>query len=605
MDSSLRIGNLEIHDSVCISLIDYPEKREQVITECAQLSFKPKFHTPVKNKVSGVHGCLESHIYCIEYAKRNNLENILIMEDDVIFDTTVLSKLDDIILPESYDMIYLGYHGLSGYRVGDTKSPCYLKLTSTLTTHAYIIHSSIYDYVLDSIKLDWFGIPEMTDLSIAEEPFFKSRLHAIDVFYAKWVCHRRNNSFGIYPMICYQRPGMSDIEGQVVNYTDLFKFRANILAGNWISNVVDRKKIAKFNQLKNLLKLQKVDNKYDCILVYTEDAERYINSEEIQQYLVQSIYTTDSWDILWLIQDSLALVRFTAKNTHESLIIQTSIFPYLDDSSSTRPIQRAILPENKNLLVVWAPTTRINNYIINEYIQDTFGYIVKIIKQNSLDEYRNLPPHELVIADDLDFFVTAKVNSTKTTLYMTSNEFSPKIPFVGTNFLHNLQGRINRIIFKNETDIPVFRQKFHIDPKYPLHIKKGVSDYPKKMNNTIFCDGKSEYITDYLEWYSELIKVIEDLKITVFNSEKKYTINGISYVKGSPTNTGVYQFCFCNENIDAAKYGTICIGIPETSSLSPKIPDFIDHLIKFIGNDNQKQLLSERLYQLHNSVSFC
>jgi len=602
MDSSLRIGNLKIHDSVCISLIDYPEKREQVITECAQLSFKPKFHTPVKNKVSGVQGCLESHIYCIEYAKRNNLENILIMEDDVIFDTAVLSKLDSLVLPESYDMIYLGYHGLSGYRENPTSC---LKLTSTLTTHAYVIHSSIYDYVLDSIKLDWFSIPEMTDLSTAEEPFFKPRLHAIDVFYAKWVCHRRGNSYGIYPMICYQRPGMSDIEGQVVNYTDLFKFRANILAGNWLSKVEWVEKIERFNQLKNLLKVKKFDNKYDCILVYTKDAERYIDSDEIQQYLKQSIYTTDSWDILWLIQDSLALVRFTAKNTHESLIIQTSIFPYLDGSSSTRPIRKAILPDNKKLLVVWAPTTRINDDIVNEYIQDTSGYIVKIIKQDSLDEYRNLPPHELVIADDLDFFVTAKVNSTKITLYMTSNEFDSKIPFVGTNFLHNLQGRINGIIFKNESDIPLFREKFRIEPKYPLHIRKGVSDYVSKMNNTIFCDGKSEYIKDYLEWYSELKKTTSDLKITVFNSPKKYTSNGVSYVKGNPTNTGVYQFCFCNENVDAAKYGTICIGTASDSSLSPKTIDFIEHLVKFIGNDQQKQVLSERLYQLNNGVSFC
>jgi glycosyl transferase family 25 len=599
-ESSFQIGNLTVHDSVCISLDTQTEARKQVITECAKLGFRPKFHTPKRN-TDPVQGCLESHIYCIEYAKRNNLENILILEDDVIFEEDSLKLFEKTVFPTEYNTVYLGYHGLSGYRVNSEK---YIKLTSSLTTHAYIVHSSMFDYILNNINEDWYSISEMTDLTPAEAPFFESRLHAIDVFYAKWICHRLDNSFALYPMIAYQRPGYSEIENQTVDYTDLFKFRANILGSKTMCNYIKSITIADFSQINTLMKHQSLGNRYDFSLVYTEPNKDYVN-EYLAQLEKSQIYTPDSWDILWLIEKGMALVRNTVKICPSDLRVHSSVYPYINGVSPT-VYNKMSTPEQK-ILVVWTGTTRTTTEFINEHIQDTAGYIVHIIKQDTI-KYRCIPPHELIIIDDLDFFNKEQCNATKVTLFMTSGALPSSIPFGGENFLYNLQDTINNVIFRNMTDLKEFKKRYNITTSTKLKIKKSNAGYHQKNKNSVYCSKDDPNYPEFIEWFNTLLPSVPGLSMTVFDSSEKNLHKNITHINTPAKNTPQYEFCFCTTESEYVKQslleGCITIGYAPRCSLMATIPDFVPQLSAFM-NISINDTLSERIFQVYNEIKFC
>ena len=123
-----------IDEVVCISLKQDEKRRQETLTECQKIGLPVKFHIVERHPISGVQGCLESHLALIAYAKKRQLKNILILEDDVTFDKEAIEQTS-ITLPEDWQMFYLGYHVNKGYRVKDNV----MKLMSALTTHSYLL----------------------------------------------------------------------------------------------------------------------------------------------------------------------------------------------------------------------------------------------------------------------------------------------------------------------------------------------------------------------------------------------------------------------------------------------------------------------------------
>jgi hypothetical protein len=68
---------------------------------------KFKQNTPTKIVTSGHLGCLLSHIKALEKAKDENLNSVLILEDDVIFDKNFIMRIKMTQVPK-YDLLYLG-----------------------------------------------------------------------------------------------------------------------------------------------------------------------------------------------------------------------------------------------------------------------------------------------------------------------------------------------------------------------------------------------------------------------------------------------------------------------------------------------------------------
>jgi GR25 family glycosyltransferase involved in LPS biosynthesis len=104
-----------------------------------------KNHTKIIN--SGHFGCLLSHIKAIKKAKRNNYNNIMILEDDIIFNNNFLEEIKKIKLP-NYDILYLG--GLISEKKVFFNG--WAKVSKVMGAYGYIINKNIYDKLLDKLQ---------------------------------------------------------------------------------------------------------------------------------------------------------------------------------------------------------------------------------------------------------------------------------------------------------------------------------------------------------------------------------------------------------------------------------------------------------------------
>jgi len=106
-----------------------------------------KKHSKIIN--SGHYACLLSHIKAIKKAKKNNYNNVMILEDDVIFNNNFLEELKKIKLPK-YDLIYLG--GLIKEKKVFLNG--WGQRFKVMGAYGYIINKNIYDKIL--VKLQEF-----------------------------------------------------------------------------------------------------------------------------------------------------------------------------------------------------------------------------------------------------------------------------------------------------------------------------------------------------------------------------------------------------------------------------------------------------------------
>lgn len=151
------------------------------------------------NLLNGELGILLTHYNIIKNAKNNNLENVLILEDDVVFQDD-LKKIDEImsLIPNDWDFIYFGGNHTYGdipVKINDK----ILKLNNTVSLHCVAINNTVYDSILNLLP--------------------KQEIQ-VDGYYSK--LHKEFNSYGITPNIAKQREDFSDIQKRRVNYDSFF-----------------------------------------------------------------------------------------------------------------------------------------------------------------------------------------------------------------------------------------------------------------------------------------------------------------------------------------------------------------------------------------------
>ena len=140
--------NLDEIPKCIINLPTRPERLKQTEEELAKF-FKNTSYTlieGVKTKSSKL-GIAKAHMNCIEYAKNNNLPNILILEDDVIFRDNAREYADECIknIPEDYDLLLGGlYDSLKLESVNNFWN----KTERFCGLHFYIVNEKAYDKIL-------------------------------------------------------------------------------------------------------------------------------------------------------------------------------------------------------------------------------------------------------------------------------------------------------------------------------------------------------------------------------------------------------------------------------------------------------------------------
>ena len=115
----------------------------------------------------GNKGCAESHFDLITQARNKNLNNILIFEDDIIFNekfNNVIYHIVNQLKLIQWDMFY--FHVLSplGIHIPNDGKYEIKKIKDTVCTHAYAINNSIFDKILSlkenkfKMGIDWMYV---------------------------------------------------------------------------------------------------------------------------------------------------------------------------------------------------------------------------------------------------------------------------------------------------------------------------------------------------------------------------------------------------------------------------------------------------------------
>jgi len=163
------------------------------------------------HNVNGRIGCSLSHLKCIQMAKEQNMECVLIIEDDISFllpDEFVknvnkfLSNSNNI-----WDVLLLAGNVLPPFTTNDEVS---IKITHCQTTTGYIVKRHYYDTLISNIKE---GIGKL--MKNPEHHYF----FAIDKY---WInLQKQHRWMLLIPLTVVQKPDYSDIEKKYTDYQHL------------------------------------------------------------------------------------------------------------------------------------------------------------------------------------------------------------------------------------------------------------------------------------------------------------------------------------------------------------------------------------------------
>ena len=160
---------------------------------------------------SGAVGCTMSHIKCLEKAKENNYNSVMIVEDDICFEDNEQFKksLDTILkLKFKWDVCLLGGNTLPP--IVKINSSC-ARTFYTQTTTGYIVQKHYYNTLINNMKE---GV-----IKLMQEPTNKTHF-AVDRY---WLQLQKNDYWILLmPQIVSQLPDYSDVEEKEIDYTELF-----------------------------------------------------------------------------------------------------------------------------------------------------------------------------------------------------------------------------------------------------------------------------------------------------------------------------------------------------------------------------------------------
>jgi glycosyl transferase family 25 len=157
---------------------------------------------PVPGLTQGNVGAIYSHRGIIEYAKDNNFDNILILEDDVEFHNEVNNLFFEFIgeVPNDWDIIFFGAnHSLNNPYMTEpilkVRKHVY-RIIRSYANHCYVVKNTAYDKLIEALS--------------------KNENKANDVLVSDVQCEL--NCYLFRPHLAWQRPSYSDLQEKFESY---------------------------------------------------------------------------------------------------------------------------------------------------------------------------------------------------------------------------------------------------------------------------------------------------------------------------------------------------------------------------------------------------
>ena len=182
------------------------DRKISVISELNKIGVKDPTCFKAIELENGALGCSMSHLKCIETAKKNNYEYVMICEDDIEFlDPQLFLSQLKLFLESNIEWNVILVAGNNMVPYLPVNDNC-IKVMNCQTTTGYIVNKNYYDKLINNYKT---GIQKLI-----KDP--SNNLYKIDKYW--FSLQRADNWYLIIPLSVIQREDYSDIEKKVTNF---------------------------------------------------------------------------------------------------------------------------------------------------------------------------------------------------------------------------------------------------------------------------------------------------------------------------------------------------------------------------------------------------
>jgi glycosyl transferase family 25 len=196
-----------IEHAFYINLESRVDRKEHVEQQLSNIGINATRFNAIKLS-NGAIGCSMSHLKCLEIAKQNGWDHVLIVEDDILFLNPELFKnqLNKFFKNHTnYDVVLIAGNNMPPYQKFDDSC---VKVYRCQTTTGYMVKKHYYDTLISNIKEGIKNLIRNPEQHI---------LYAIDKYWFR--LQEKDNWFLITPLSVTQREDYSDIEKRHTNYT--------------------------------------------------------------------------------------------------------------------------------------------------------------------------------------------------------------------------------------------------------------------------------------------------------------------------------------------------------------------------------------------------
>jgi glycosyl transferase family 25 len=202
------LNNLtDIKHSFFINLDHRSDRRQHVEKQLHSIGITNPMRFSAIKLQNGAIGCAMSHLKCLEYARHNNWDHVLIVEDDIQFldPGLFITQMNEFLNNQKeWDVVLLGGNNVPPYRQVD--STC-VQVSFCQTTTGYLVKNHYLDVLIHNVRN---GIS-----NLIRDPR-NHVMYAIDKFWIR--LQRQDKWFLIIPLTVTQREDYSDIERRMTNY---------------------------------------------------------------------------------------------------------------------------------------------------------------------------------------------------------------------------------------------------------------------------------------------------------------------------------------------------------------------------------------------------
>lgn len=196
-----------IEHAFYINLESRVDRKQHVEQQLANIGISATRFNAIK-LTNGAVGCSMSHLKCLELAKQNNWEHVLIVEDDILFIKPELFKnqLNKFFKSHiDFDVVLIAGNNMPPYQKIDDSC---VKVYRCQTTTGYIVQQHYYDTMIINIKEGIKNLIKNPEQHVQ---------YAIDKYWFR--LQEKDNWYLITPLTVTQREDYSDIEKRHTNYT--------------------------------------------------------------------------------------------------------------------------------------------------------------------------------------------------------------------------------------------------------------------------------------------------------------------------------------------------------------------------------------------------